>query len=383
MKNKIGKYLRFVYIPLICAGVIFIAFSVIDEVSLGFIADWIDSKFSYEVTSFRYDGTMLITRSYDWELVKTFLLELLTAIAAIGALICIAVSGYRKQRQRRECAHIIAEYMNRYILEDEPLPAEFPQEYTEIFAQLSKIKYEVQNKEQTLRAETQRKNDLITYLAHDLKTPLTSVIGYMTLLRDEPDISDELRGRYTAISLKKAERIEELLNELLEITRFNISKIELQTERVDLSMMLEQIVYEFEPLLKEKSLKITLKAEPRVFISCDIDKTERIIDNLIRNAISYSYPDTEIKIALSSDSDAVIMTFTNSGKTIPREKLERIFEQFFRLDSSRNSATGGSGLGLAIAKQLIEAHGGSISANSENEQICFTIKLPVSHKKIV
>ncbi|MCM1529675.1 MAG: HAMP domain-containing histidine kinase [Alistipes sp.] len=383
MKSKIGKYLRFVYIPLICAGVIFIAFSVIDEISLGFIADWIDSKFSHEVTSFMDDGTVFITRSYDWDLVKTFLLELLIAIAAVVSLICTAASGYRKQRQKREYFHNIAGYMNRYILEDEPLPAEFSQEYTEIFAQLSKIKYEVQNKEQTLRSETQRKNDLITYLAHDLKTPLTSVIGYMTLLRDEPDLSDELRGRYTAISLKKAERIEELLNELLEITRFNISKIELQMERVDLSMMLEQIVYEFEPLLKEKSLKITLNAEPLVFISCDIDKTERVIDNLIRNAISYSYPDTEIKIALNSGADFVIMTFTNRGRTIPHEKLERIFEQFFRLDSSRSSSTGGSGLGLAIAKQLIEAHGGIISANSENEQICFTVKLPFSRKKIV
>ena len=382
MIHKIWKYVRFIAIPLICVLVCCLIYSIMDALSMGFIADWFYKTFAYETYSYSEYET-IITQSYDWNLIKAYFLQFFLIIAAIISLSGMIISNYKKRKHKRENAHTIAEYMNRYILENTPMPVETPQEYTEIFTQISKIRYEIQNKEQKLRAETERKNDLVTYLAHDLKTPLTSVIGYMTLLRDEPDISEELRSRYTEISLKKAERLEELINELFEITRFNISKIELQKESVNLSLMLEQIVYEFRPLLKDKKLSFSTKIEPDVQIHCDVDKTERIIDNLIRNAISYSYPNTEIQIILESDDANVTLTFINSGKTIPKEKLERIFEQFFRLDSSRSSSTGGSGLGLAISKQLAEAHGGTISAESSDEIIRFTVKLPFDRKKIV
>lgn len=382
MIHKIWKYIRFIAVPLICVLVCCLIYSIIDTLSMGFIADWFYKTFAYETYSYLEYET-IITRSYDWNLIKAYFLQFFIIIAALISLLGMIISNYKKRKHKRENAHTIAEYMNRYILENTPLPVETPQEYTEIFAQISKIRYEIQSKEQKLRTETERKNDLVTYLAHDLKTPLTSVIGYMTLLRDEPDISEELRSRYTEISLKKAERLEELINELFEITRFNISKIELQKESVNLSLMLEQIVYEFRPLLKDKELRFSTQIEPDIQIYCDVDKMERIIDNLIRNAISYSYPNTELQITLESDAANVTLTFINSGKTIPKEKLERIFEQFFRLDSSRSSSTGGSGLGLAISKQLAEAHGGAISAESSDEIIRFTVKLPLDRKKIV
>ena len=140
--------------------------------------------------------------------------------------------------------------------------------------------------------------------------------------------------------------------------------------------MLEQMIYEFEPLLKEKSLAICSDISPDIHYHCDIDKTERIIDNLIRNAITYSYPNSEIKVSLNMDSSHINIVVANHGKTISQDKLERIFEQFYRVDSSRSSTNGGSGLGLAIAKQLIEAHGGTISAKSEDEMIYFTVTLP-------
>lgn len=367
---------------MICVIVCCLFYSIMDSLSMGFIADWFYKTFSYE-TYLYLDNETIITQSYDWNLIKVYFLQFSIIIAVFVSLFALIASNYKKRKHKRENAHTIAEYMNRYILENTPLPVELPREYTEIFALISKIRYEIQNKEQTIRTETERKNDLVTYLAHDLKTPLTSVIGYMTLLRDEPAISEELRSRYTEIALKKAERLEELINELFEITRFNISRIELQKESVNLSLMLEQIIYEFRPLLKEKELRFSTEIEPDIRIYCDIDKMERIIDNLIRNAISYSYPKSEIHIKLHSDNTNVTLFFINSGKTIPKEKLERIFEQFFRLDSSRNSTTGGSGLGLAISKQLAEAHGGTISAESSDEIIKFTVKIPLHRNKIV
>lgn len=226
------------------------------------------------------------------------------------------------------------------------------------------------------REAEQRKNDLIVYLAHDLKTPLTSIIGYLTLLRDEPQISLELRARYTGVALDKAERLEELINEFFDITRFNLTALTLESERVDLSRMLEQITYEFNPVLAEKELRWALNIAPGVELLCDPDKLARVFDNLIRNAVNYSYPGTEISLSMGPEEHAVRIRVQNQGKTIPPEKLDRIFEQFFRLDSSRSSSTGGAGLGLAIAKEIVELHGGDIKAESSDELIVFTVLLP-------
>lgn len=224
----------------------------------------------------------------------------------------------------------------------------------------------------------QRKNDLIVYLAHDLKTPLTSVIDYLTLLRDEPQISEEMRSRYTGIALDKAERLEDLINEFFDITRFNLTNIQLEPERVNISRMLEQIGFEFHPILAEKDLKLETEIKPNVEILCDPDKLARVFDNLLRNAVNYSYAGTTIYLSMDYEpiKDEVKICVENHGKTISPDKLDRIFEQFFRLDSSRRSSTGGSGLGLAIAKEIVELHHGTITAESENESIRFTVVLP-------
>ncbi len=229
----------------------------------------------------------------------------------------------------------------------------------------------------------QRKNDLIVYLAHDLKTPLTSVIGYLSLLRDEPLISPELRAKYTGIALDKAERLEELINEFFDITRFSLTSLTLEPERTNLSRMLEQIISEFDPILSEKELNWHTDIAPYIEILCDRDKLERVFDNLIRNAVNYSYPKTKISVRMGQTERQAIIRIQNHGKTIPPEKLERIFEQFFRLDASRSSATGGAGLGLAISKEIVELHGGTIKAESADERIAFTVCLPIDCHKIV
>lgn len=225
------------------------------------------------------------------------------------------------------------------------------------------------------KAAEQRKNDLIVYLAHDLKTPLTSVIGYLNLLVDELDISAATRARYTGIALEKAERLEELINDFFDITRFNLTTLTLERENTNLSMMLEQIAFEFKPLLVDKDLEIVTELEHDVNIMCDRDKLERVFDNLLRNAINYSYSGTKLLLSMKKEENVKIVV-SNEGKTIPPEKLARIFEQFYRLDSSRSTATGGSGLGLAIAKEIVELHGGSITAESADERITFTLLLP-------
>lgn len=247
----------------------------------------------------------------------------------------------------------------------------------EVEKKLNRIMINVWQSEQNTKEAEQRKNEMIVYMAHDLKTPLTSVIGYLTLLKDEPEIPPHLRQKYLDIAWNKAGRLEELVNEFFEVTRLNFSHMMLEYSMVNISVMAEQILYEFKPLFREKGLEYRLDAVPDLMIFCDVEKMERVFDNLIKNAINYSYENSTIEISLMRDTEnGMEMVVKNHGKTIPGEKLESIFEQFFRLDSSRDSGTGGTGLGLAIARQILEMHHGSIRCESRDETITFFLKLP-------
>lgn len=258
------------------------------------------------------------------------------------------------------------------------IPIELPEELADIQNELNLARVQALQNIDLANEAVQRKNDLIMYLAHDLKTPLASVIGYLNLLRDEQQISDELREKYLSITLDKAERLEELINEFFEIARFNLSNITLQYSSINLARLLEQLIFEFQPMLKEKNLTCNLHIAEEEQIRCDADKIQRVFDNLLKNAILYSFEDSVIEITVVKQGNFFIIRFINCGDTIPKEKLERIFEQFYRLDASRGTRSGGAGLGLAIAKQIVELHGGTITAKSERENIEFTVVLPDS-----
>lgn len=231
------------------------------------------------------------------------------------------------------------------------------------------------------REAEQRKNDLIMYLAHDLKTPLSSVIGYLTLLHDEGEIAPALREKYLSIALDKANRLEDLINEFFEITRFNLSAIELQYGAADLSRLLEQLTFEFQPMLREKNLTCALSTPETFPIRCDANKLQRVFDNLLRNAVLYCYPGTEITVTAERVGNFAVVRFRNRGDTIPPEKLSRIFEQFYRLDTARSS-TGGAGLGLAIARQITQLHGGSLTGESRDDTVTFTVTLPIEKSAV-
>lgn len=253
---------------------------------------------------------------------------------------------------------------------------QLPDEMKEVENLLNEVKLRIKQNERAAKEAEQRKNDLVVYLAHDLKTPLTSIIGYLSLLTEEEGISEELRQKYLSITLDSAKRLEDLINEFFEITRFNLTHITLEMSRINIKRLLEQIVFEFDPVMREKKLTCIIDASPDLMIRCDGEKIQRVFDNLLRNAVNYSFPDTEILLSVKENSDNVIYVCQNHGKTIPQEKLERIFEQFYRLDAARATRSGGAGLGLAIAKEIVELHGGRIRAESWDEMIRFTVVLP-------
>lgn len=287
-------------------------------------------------------------------------------------VICFRICA---KRYDAYCADVISRSFN-LLLRDNYVESDFPDELAAIEDSFNSVKRTLERRTLDAKLSEQRKNDLIVYLAHDLKTPLTSVIGYLTLLRDEKQISEELKEKYLNISLDKAQRLEDLINEFFEITRFNLTDIELQCSNVNLTRLLEQSAYEFQPMLTEKNLTYNISAGENIMLYCDADKLQRVIDNLLRNAVFYSYPNTEINIIAAPTIEGISISITNKGDTIPPEKLNRLFEQFFRLDSSRSTNTGGAGLGLAIAKKIAELHGGEIRAESWEQTVRFTVTIP-------
>ena len=236
-------------------------------------------------------------------------------------------------------------------------------------SKLNNIRVDLVANENKAKEAVQKKNDLIMYMAHDLKTPLTSIIGYLTLLNDEKEIPKNLQEKYMDIALKKALRVEELINQFFDITRYNLQSMPINKQNIDLTFLLEQLVEESYPMLQEKKLQCILNKPNAIKFIGDGDKLARALGNLLKNAISYSYPNTTIKIDI---------VFKNKGDKIPEYKLEKIFNKFYRVDESRTSNTGGAGLGLAITKEIIELHNGKIYAKNDNEFIEFHIELKVS-----
>ena len=248
---------------------------------------------------------------------------------------------------------------------------------SEVEKKLNHFKIEAIKNEKLARENEEKKDELIVYLAHDIKTPLTSMIGYLSLLSEIKDMPEEQRNKYIDITLDKSYRLEDLINELFDVARFNSEKIILEKEELNLNLMLEQIIDDFYPVLKELNKKIKFTPKEEIKLYGDPDKLSRVFNNLIKNAINYSSDDSNIDISAIKDEKNAIIKITNKGKQIPKEKLDRIFEKFYRLDSSRTSKTGGSGLGLAIAKEIIELHHGKITASSTLKETNFTVILPI------
>lgn len=267
------------------------------------------------------------------------------------------------------------------ILSESTEPIHLITELKPIEIRLNEIKATIKRQELEAVESEKRKNDLVLFLAHDLKTPLTSVVAYLTMLDSHPDMPVEERAKYTHISLEKAIRLGELINEFFDITKFNLQNMELEPVELNLTMMLEQIADELYGVLQEKKLTCEVEVQENLEVYGDPDKLARVFDNLLRNAIAYCYEGTTIRIEAHEKRRDVEIIFTNEGKKISGSKLQTIFERFYRLDNSRSTETGGAGLGLAIAKEIVELHHGRIIAKSDESYTRFIVTLPSRDKQ--
>jgi two-component system sensor histidine kinase VanS len=240
---------------------------------------------------------------------------------------------------------------------------------------LNEVGAELRLSRYAAREAEQRKDELVVYLAHDIRTPLTSVLGYLELLGENPDLSEAQREKFTRSALNKAERIRLLVEELFEVTRYSLTDLELDKTPVNLSVMLNQLAEESRPLFERREITVDLFLEDLPPVSADADKLARALDNVLHNAAHYTPPGGMVAVMLDSPADRARIRLSNTGADIPPEKLARFFEKFYRGEEARQTATGGSGLGLAIAKNIIEAHGGQITAENKDGLTTFTIRL--------
>ena len=219
-----------------------------------------------------------------------------------------------------------------------------------------------------------RKNELVAYLAHDIKTPLTSVVGYLALLAENPDLPPEQRSRFACSALEKARALDGMMDEFFEITLYNLSAIPVERERVDMRMLVEQVADELYPQAHACDVRVTTQVPDGLEAFVDPQKMARALSNIVRNGIAFAQRGSCVSCRVEAEDDGVSIVVSDTGKEISPAHLERIFERFYREDASRGR--GGAGLGLAIAREIVEAHGGSITAASSQGVTTFTVRVP-------
>ena len=249
-------------------------------------------------------------------------------------------------------------------------------EFSAMAVNLNKMVGDIRSLMDKEREAERTKNELITNVAHDLRTPLTSIIGYLELLSGKVAIPPEMQKKYIDIAYAKSKRLEKLIEDLFGFTKMNYGKVSMHVSKVDVVKLLSQLLEEFYPSFMDKNLSYELKSNvPAQIITADGNLLARLFDNLINNAIKYGADGKRVLVNIHASESVVAISVTNFGYVIPEEELPLIFNKFYRVEQSRSTHTGGTGLGLAIAKNIVDMHGGTISVASDLNGTVFTVKL--------
>lgn len=252
-------------------------------------------------------------------------------------------------------------------------------EFSSMAENLNKMVEDIRRLMDKEREAERTKNELITNVAHDLRTPLTSIIGYLELLSgNTPPLPPEIQKKYIDIAYGKSKRLEKLIEDLFGFTKLNYGKISMRVAKVDIIKLLGQLLEESYPNFSSKNLSYELQSNvPAKVITADGNLLARLFDNLINNAIKYGAEGKRVLVKVHALAETVQVSVTNYGYVIPAEELPMIFDKFYRVEQSRSSHTGGTGLGLAIVKNIVDMHGGDITVKSDLNGTVFTVTLKV------
>lgn len=254
-------------------------------------------------------------------------------------------------------------------------------EFSAMAANLNKMVGDIRELMERERESERTKNELITNIAHDLRTPLTSIIGYLELLSGEQGdkLPLEMEKKYIDIAYSKAKRLEKLIEDLFGFTKMTYGKVVMKVSQVDIIKLLSQLLEEFYPSFADHNLTYELTSNvPAKVIMADGNLLARLFDNLINNAIKYGAEGKRIIVNVHADEEIAAISVINFGYVIPEEELPLLFDKFYRVEQSRAVSTGGTGLGLAIAKNIVDMHGGTIQVSSDFNGTVFMVKLKVN-----
>ncbi len=227
------------------------------------------------------------------------------------------------------------------------------------------------------------KDELITNVSHDLRTPLTSIIGYLGLIEDKQYQNEEDILKYTHIAYEKAKQMKNLVDDLFEYTKVQQHGAPVNIMRVDLNQLLEQLTASFALEADRRGIEITSKVVPNpLMIEADPEKLGRVFNNLVSNAFKYGNGASYIRITAHQENANVVVKVANDGTPIPQKAQGHLFERFYRAEASRSRATGGTGLGLAIVKSIVDLHHGQVTVTSDENETAFIVTLPLKQAKV-
>ncbi|GFZ30061.1 hypothetical protein CSC2_05870 [Clostridium zeae] len=253
-------------------------------------------------------------------------------------------------------------------------------ELAELCININSMSKQLKDRFQYERDLERTKSELITNVSHDLRTPLTPIIAYLDILRNKKFNTEEEEKEYINSSYNLSIKLKKLIDELFEYTKFSSKEVTLDLEKVDLGPILNQIVGEYTPMLESKGLRVlTQTTDEKIFVKIDVEKVVRVFENVLSNAEKYSSKPSDIIVKTENNSDNIVITISNKGEHLDQNKLDRMFEKFYRDDVSRSTNIEGSGLGLAISKKIVELHNGQIWAECDGEIISINIKFPINN----
>lgn len=347
--------------------VISAAGTLLAEIALWFNSSLMDAlllKIGYE------GGITTLSGGYNAALIFGYVL--------IGIVVFVVIFGLLQHRTLRYTRRISGTL--KQISEgrfDSRIPVKGDNELSDIAMQVNHMAQELcQLLEREKKAE-QTKNELITNIAHDLRTPLTSILGYLDILSTRRDLSEATKQAYIRIALDKSRHLQQMIEDLFGYTKLSYSAQTTDMKPVDLICLLAQLLDEFYPVFEQNGMEYEYHPDAGSYvIQGDSTLLMRLFDNLINNGIKYGREGKRMIVNAKTAEECIVVEVINYGRVIPQQDLSRIFEKFYRGDASRNTQTGGTGLGLAIAMNIVKIHGGNIEAQSSLEGTVFRVTLP-------
>lgn len=390
MKHSIYRSLRG---ELVIYSIISMMLAVITEFTLGIIVAKIARSFGAKRVKYGKDINISPDKTYQpngflpnyrgirhWN--KDTLMAVMFIILLLGFLLFIFYFLLLTRRITKDMSYI-SNYISNIASGDMDVQItgiNREDEIGEIVTQVNRMYAEIERLMKSEREALQANKEMITCVAHDLRTPLTSIIGYLQLATDISKYPVEERQKYASIAMRKANRMQGLIEELFNYTKLMSGEITLHRSNIDIVKLVEQMTEEFYPLFMENNLEYTLEQNVySLILYVDGELIARAVSNLISNAVKYGKDGKAVHIELEKYDSELQIRVTNFGLIIPEESVEHIFDRFYRVESSRSSQTGGTGLGLNIAQEIAVLHGGKITVRSGINGTCFTIALPINN----